>query len=305
MIFSSVTPASRQTCRSCCGHCVQKIAGHRRSGAQRFWVGDDVIRCLVYRSALMNNFCGVTLSETRTVLQSSSSSSVTMKLVISDDFPFLQQGTGHEEIAQNSVSLESELSIFPPAAPCPFPSCLQPSRLYGSRPPRRSQPTARWTHSDLATAQRIPAGTRPDVLQLQPIWRCREHALMPAFWLDMSHMAANHFLSGRWVPSIIVPAVTESWREHLVHCHLCAWPCTLEQDALPQAGQTKPPGCFSSRSLLSHSFLLSPPLHGPSPLLPPLFRMHHHLILIVRFGTDRNCWGYAGGPKPFSVKASG
>ena len=164
MIFSSVTPASRQTCRSCCGHCVQKIAGHRRSGAQRFWVRDDVIRCLVYRSALMNNFCGVTLSETRTVLQSSSSSSVTMKLVISDDFPFLQQGTGHEEIAQNSVSLESELSIFPPAAPCPFPSCLQPSRLYGSRPPRRSQPTARWTHSDLATAQRILASIRPDVL---------------------------------------------------------------------------------------------------------------------------------------------
>lgn len=102
MIFSSVTPASRQTCRSCCGHCVQKIAGHRRSGAQRFWVGDDVIRCLVYRSALV---CGVTLSETRTVLQSSSSSSVTMKLVISDDFPFLQQGTGHEEIAQISSLL--------------------------------------------------------------------------------------------------------------------------------------------------------------------------------------------------------
>lgn len=161
MTFSSVTPASRQTCRSCCGHCVQKIAGHRRSGAQRFWVGDDVIRCLVYRSALI---CGVTLSETRTVLQSSSSSSVTMKLVISDDFSFLQQGTGHEEIAQNSVSLESELSIFPPAAPCPFPSCLQPSRLYGSRPPRRSQPAARWTHSDLAMAQRILASIRPDVL---------------------------------------------------------------------------------------------------------------------------------------------
>ena len=42
-------------------------------------------------------------------------------------------------------------------------------------------------------------------------------------------------------------------------------------------------------------------LHGPSPLLPPLFRMHHHLILIVRFGTDRNCWDYAGGPKPFTA----
>ena len=38
---------------------------------------------------------------------------------------------------------------------------------------------------------------------------------MPAFWLDMSHMATNHFLSGRRVPSIIVPAVTENWREHL------------------------------------------------------------------------------------------
>jgi hypothetical protein len=29
--------------------------------------------------------------------------------------------------------------------------------------------------------------------------------------------------------------------------------------------------------------------------------MHHHFILIVRFGTDRNCWGYAGSPKPLSA----
>lgn len=259
----------------------------RRSGAQRFGVGDDVIRCLVYRSALMNNFCGVTLSETRTVLQSSSSSSVTMKLVISDDFPFLQQGTGHEEIAQNSVSLESELSIFPPAAPCPFPSCLQPSRLYGSRPPRRSQPTARWTHSDLAMAQRMRASTRPAVLQLQPVCLCRAHALAPAFWTDMSQIATKRFLSSRWVPSIIVPAVTESWCGHLVHCHLCACPCTLEQVALPQTGHANPPGCLSSRSLLSHGsssgnrsrrsisvpcsriHACSARLHDPSPSRPP------------------------------------
>jgi hypothetical protein len=101
---------------------------------------------------------------------------------------------------------------------------------------------------------------------------------MPAFWLDMSQIATNHFLSSRWVPSIIVPAVTLNWREHFVHCHLWACPCTLEQVRFPHAGQTKPPGCFSSRSLLSHdsssgylsrnsrsvpllshSFLLSPP----------------------------------------------
>ena len=106
-------------------------------------------------------------------------------------------------------------------------------------------------------AQRIPAGTRPDVLQLQPIWRCRAHALMPAFWLDMSHMATNHFLSSRRVPSIIVPAVTLNWREHFVHCHLWACPCTLEQVRFPHAGQTKPPGCFSPRSLLSHVLMFT------------------------------------------------
>jgi repressor LexA len=33
--------------------------------------------------------------------------------------------------------------------------------------------------------------------------------------------------------------------------------------------------------------------------------MHHHFILIVRLGTDRNCWGYAGGPKPFIGAAVG
>jgi hypothetical protein len=166
-------------------------------------------------------------------------------------------------------------------------------------------------------AQRIPAGTRPDVLQLQPIWRCRAHAPMPAFWLDMSHMATNHFLSGRRVPSIIVPAVTGNWREHLVHCHLCAWPCTLEQ-AEYLRGQDRrslrdasPPGA-SSRMAPRRDICPGAPgacpcpripscsarLHGPSPLLPPLFRMHHHFILIVQLGADRNCWGYAGSPKP-------
>ena len=29
--------------------------------------------------------------------------------------------------------------------------------------------------------------------------------------------------------------------------------------------------------------------------------MHHHFILIVRLGADGNCWGYAGGPKPFTI----
>ena len=69
---------------------------------------------------------------------------------------------------------------------------------------------------------------------------------MPAFWLDMSQIATNHFLSSRWVPSIIVPAVTLNWWEHFVHCRLCAWPCTLEQVRFPHAGQTVDPH-FSSR----------------------------------------------------------
>ena len=39
---------------------------------------------------------------------------------------------------------------------------------------------------------------------------------MPAFWLDMGQIATNRFLSSRWVPSIIVPAVTLNWHEGLV-----------------------------------------------------------------------------------------
>ncbi len=101
--------------------------------------------------------------------------------------------------------------------------------------------------------QRILAGIRPDALQLQPIWRCREHALMPAFWLDMGQIATDHFLSGRWVPSIIVPAVALNWREHLVHCHLWACPCTLEQVRFPHMG-----AAISSGSYLTDGMIVAP-----------------------------------------------
>ena len=35
---------------------------------------------------------------------------------------------------------------------------------------------------------------------------------MPAFWLDMSQIATNHFLSSRWVPSIML-MFTKKWSE--------------------------------------------------------------------------------------------
>ncbi|MCI1540745.1 MAG: hypothetical protein LKH62_09815, partial [Atopobiaceae bacterium] len=40
-------------------------------------------------------------------------------------------------------------------------------------------------------------------------------------------------------------------------------------------------------------------LHGPSPLLPPLFRMHQPFIHMMQRSGDRNSCGYAGGPQPF------
>ncbi|MCC6108070.1 MAG: CocE/NonD family hydrolase, partial [Atopobium sp.] len=39
-------------------------------------------------------------------------------------------------------------------------------------------------------------------------------------------------------------------------------------------------------------------LHGPSPLLPPLFRMHQPFIHMMQRSGDRNSCGYAGGPQP-------
>jgi hypothetical protein len=49
---------------------------------------------------------------------------------------------------------------------------------------------------------------------------------MPRLLFATSQMAMNQPVRGRCVLSIIVPFVTENCLEHLVHCHLWAWPLT-------------------------------------------------------------------------------
>jgi hypothetical protein len=65
---------------------------------------------------------------------------------------------------------------------------------------------------------------------------------MPAFWLDMSQIATNHFLSSRWVPSIIVPAVTLNWREHLRALPLVGMPVHLGAGAVSACGADEASG---------------------------------------------------------------
>jgi len=101
-------------------------------------------------------------------------------------------------------------------------------------------------------AQRTLRSIRSALRSLQPTMRCSCAAESPRLSFAQSHMARNQARSGRWVRSIMVPAVTLNWCEHLVHCHLCARPLTLEQVVQPHLGQTKPPGKASPSSLLSH-----------------------------------------------------
>ena len=57
----------------------------------------------------------------------------------------------------------------------------------------------------------------------------------------MNHIATNHSLRARWVPSIIVFALTLNW---------------CEQAVGPQIGQTNPYGSFSSISLRLQDLLV-------------------------------------------------
>lgn len=118
---------------------------------------------------------------------------------------------------------------------------------------------------------------RPALRSLQPTMRCSCAAESPRLSFAQSQMARNQSLGGRCVRPVMVPAVTPDWREHLVHCHLCARPLTLGQVGQPHLGQTKPPGDGPSGSLLSHDSSsghssmkpMSVPL-APSPALASL-----------------------------------
>lgn len=73
-------------------------------------------------------------------------------------------------------------------------------------------------------AHRTLLSMRSALRSLQPTMRCSCAAESPRLSFAESQMTRNQSLSGRCVRSIMVPAVTLSWREHLVHCHLCAPP---------------------------------------------------------------------------------
>lgn len=130
----------------------------------------------------------------------------------------------------------------------------------------------------------------------------------------------NQPVRGRCVLSIIVPFVTENCLEHLVPCHLWAWPLTLEQVVQPHLGQRNPAGNISCRSLFSHAsssgYLLMrsasvPRASHSALLLPPaclfaissLHRSHRSAACIMRPGHDRNMWGYALSSEPLDAKS--
>jgi hypothetical protein len=127
-------------------------------------------------------------------------------------------------------------------------------------------------------AHLMRARTDAEVPWLQPTRRWSSAAPAPRLSFAPGQTATNHLVSGRCVPSIIVPFVTPDWCEHLEHCHLWARPSTLEHLVFPQAGHTNPCGYASSRSLLSQDsssgYLPTRSARVPAPthslmLLPP------------------------------------
>lgn len=84
-----------------------------------------------------------------------------------------------------------------------------------------------------------------------PTWAASSIADTPRFERATSHIAWNQRLRCTFDPCMAVPAVTENWREHLVHCQTRLRPATGEQRALPHPGQAQPPGHLTSISRLS------------------------------------------------------
>lgn len=84
-----------------------------------------------------------------------------------------------------------------------------------------------------------------------PICAASSMAETPLFERAISQPAWNHFLRDTFDPCIAVPAVTENWWEHLVHCHMRFRSATGEHLAFPHFGQAQPPGHLTSISLRS------------------------------------------------------
>lgn len=65
---------------------------------------------------------------------------------------------------------------------------------------------------------------------------------MPLEWLVTMWIAVNQVFSGRWLPCMTVPAVTEVCRRQAAHSHVKRLPFSAQPFAPPQHGQTKPSG---------------------------------------------------------------
>lgn len=119
-------------------------------------------------------------------------------------------------------------------------------------------------------APRSLSSMKPAVTSETPICAASSIAETPLFERATSHMAWNQRLRCTFELCMHVPAVTENWWEHLVHCQMRFLSATGEQRALPHLGQAQPPGHLTSMirlsQLLSSGYLVS--IACRLPILP-------------------------------------
>lgn len=124
---------------------------------------------------------------------------------------------------------------------------------------------------------------KPAVTSETPTWAASSIAETPRFERATSHIAWNQHLRRTFECCMQVPAVTENWREHLVHCHVRLRPATGEHRALPHSGQAQPSGHLTSMILLSQlrssGYLAS--ISCRLPITPFSARTWHRLMLPI------------------------
>lgn len=92
---------------------------------------------------------------------------------------------------------------------------------------------------------------KPAVTSETPTWAASSIAETPRFERATSQIAWNQRLRRTFECCMQVPAVTENWCEHLVHCQVLFLSATGEHDLFPHLGQTQPPGHLTSMIRLS------------------------------------------------------
>ena len=110
-------------------------------------------------------------------------------------------------------------------------------------------------------APRRRPGMKVAVFSETPTWAASPGADTPLFDLASSHMAWNQRRRCTLECRVAVPAVTENWWEHLVHCQVRLRPATGEHVAHPHLSHSHPSGHLTSISrlsqLLSSGYLVS------------------------------------------------